>query len=112
MPVRTLLAAVLALTVLAAPLARAQDPAEVALTIQNNRFSPDEVKVKAGVPFVLVIANKDAGPEEFESKDLRIEKIIPGGKTIRLKMPALKPGAYRFFGDYHAKTAQGRIVAE
>jgi plastocyanin len=111
MRVRTLLAAVLAFTVLA-PLAWAQDPPEVALTIESNRFRPEEVKVKAGVPFVLVIANKDSGPEEFESKDLRIEKIIPGGKTVRLKMPALKPGAYRFFGEYHPKTAQGRIVAE
>ncbi len=111
MPSPTLFAAVMVLAVLAAPPAWAQS-ADVPLTIQNNRFSPDEVKVKAGAPFVLVIANKDAGAEEFESKDLRIEKIIPGGKTVRLKMPPLKPGTYRFFGEYHEKTAQGRLVAE
>jgi plastocyanin len=108
-----LLATALALAMLTLSAAAwAQAPAEVALTIQNNRFSPEEIKVKAGSAFVLVIANKDAGAEEFESKDLRIEKIIPGGKTVRLKMPALKPGTYRFFGEYHEKTAQGRIVAE
>jgi hypothetical protein len=27
-------------------------------------------------------------------------------------MPALKPGTYRFVGEYHEQTAQGRIVAE
>ena len=85
---------------------------EIILTIENNRFQPEEVKVKAGTPFVLVIINKDKGPEEFESHDLRIEKIIPAGRTVRLKMPALKSGTYGFVGEYHARTAKGRIVAE
>jgi plastocyanin len=90
----------------------AEAPAEIPLTIEQNRFQPDEVKVKAGVPFVLVIANKDGAAEEFESKELRIEKVIPAGKTVRLRMPALKPGTYRFVGEWHEKTANGRIVAE
>jgi len=90
----------------------ADAPPEIALTIENNRFQPDEIRVKAGAAFMLVITNKGKGAEEFESKDLRIEKVIPGGKTIRLKMPALKPGSYGFVGEYHEKTAKGRIVAE
>jgi len=92
--------------------AGAQTPQEIPLVIENNRFQPDVVKVKADAPFVLVITNKDKGPEEFESKDLRIEKIVPGGKTVRLRMPALKAGTYGFVGEYHEKTAKGRIVAE
>lgn len=92
---------------------RADEPAnEVSLTIENNRFYPEEIKVKAGTPFVLIITNKDQSAEEFESLELRIEKIIPAGKTLRLRMPALKPGTYRVFGDFHEKTAKGRIVAE
>src|SRR6266540_397891 len=87
----------------------ADAPAEITLTIEANRFQPEELKVKAGAPFVLVITNKDKGPEEFESKELRIEKVIPAGKTVRLKMPALKPGTYGFVGEYHEKTAKGRI---
>ncbi len=94
----------------ALPPAHAQT--EVALTIENNRFQPAEIKVKAGAAWVLVITNKDKGPEEFESKDLRIEKVIPAGKTVRLRIPALKAGAYGFVGEYHEKTAKGRIVAE
>ena len=93
--------------------ARAADaPSEIALSIENNRFDPEEIKVKPGAPFLLIITNKDKGPEEFESRDLRIEKVIPAGRTIRLKMPALKPGSYGFVGEYHEKTAKGRIVAE
>lgn len=110
----TPLAALLFACLLLIPgLARAADaPPEIALTIESNRFQPEEIKVKAGAPFLLVIANKDKGAEEFESHDLRIEKVIPGGKTVRLKMPALKPGSYSFVGEYHEKTAKGRIVAE
>jgi plastocyanin domain-containing protein len=87
-------------------------PAEIAVTIENNRFVPSEIKVKAGKPFVLVVTNKDAKPEEFESKDLRIEKVIPPGKTANIRVRALKPGAYPFFGEFNPKTAQGQIVAE
>ena len=90
----------------------AQAQAEIVLIVENNRFQPEEVKVKAGAPFVLVITNRDKAPEEFESHDLRIEKVIPAGKTVRVKVPALKPGAYRFVGEYHEQTAKGRIVAE
>ena len=86
--------------------------AEIALAIENNRFQPDEIRVKANSPFVLVITNKDKAPEEFESHDLRIEKVVPAGKTIRVKVNGLKPGTYGFEGEYHAKTAKGRIVVE
>jgi plastocyanin len=96
----------------ASPVAAAAAPPEVALTIEEHRFQPDEIRVKAGAPFVLVIANRDSGPEEFDSTDLRIEKVIPAGKTVRLRLPALKPGTYPFVGEYHEKTAKGRIVAE
>src|SRR5437867_13412191 len=92
--------------------AHGADPVEVPLAIEQNRFQPEELRVKAGAPFVLIITNKDGAPEEFESRDLRIEKVIPGGKTVLLKMPALKPGTYGFVGEYHEKTAKGRIVAE
>ena len=85
---------------------------EVKLAIEKNRFDPDVIKVKAGAPFVLVITNKDKGPEEFDMATPRIEKVIPAGKTVRLKMPALKPGTYPFVGEYHSDTAKATIVAE
>src|SRR5262245_62995049 len=81
--------------------AQAPAPPEHALTIEQHKFTPTELKVKAGQPFVLAITNKDATPEEFESKELRVEKVIPGNKTLKLRMPALKPGTYKFFGESH-----------
>jgi len=61
---------------------------------------------------VLVVTNRDKTAEEFESRELRIEKVIPPGKTVRLRVPALKAGTYPFVGEYHEKTAKGRIIAE
>ena len=90
----------------------ADAPPEFALVLDQHRFSPAELHVKANAPFILVITNKDSDEEEFEMSSLRIEKVIPGGKTLQLKMPALKPGTYEFIGDFHEKTAKGRIVAE
>jgi len=103
----------LALVAFTAPRASGQDaPTGIPITIENNRFVPSEVKVQAGKPFVLVVTNKDAKSEEFESKELRIEKVIPAGKTASIRVRALKPGTYPFFGEFNSKTAQGRIVAE
>jgi plastocyanin len=110
--IASLAVALIACLVVALDVAEADAPPEIALTIENNRFQPEEIRVKAGAAFVLIITNKDKAAEEFESRDLRIEKVIPGGKTLRLKMPALKPGSYGFVGEYHEKTAKGRIVAE
>ena len=92
--------------------AGAQAPQEIPLVIEKNKFQPDVIKVKAGAPFVLVITNKDKGPEEFDMAQPRIEKVIPAGKTVKLKMPALKAGKYPFVGEYHSDTAKATIVAE
>lgn len=90
----------------------AEGPTEIAVSIEGNRFSPSQITVAAGKPFVLVITNKDRAAEEFESHGLRIEKVIPAGKTVRVKVAGLKKGSYPFIGEFHAKTAQGRIIAE
>ena len=92
--------------------ASAADPRpEIAVTIEKDQFQPSEVKVKANTPFTLVVTNKTAKAAEFESKDLRVEKVVPAGKTVNVLIRALKPGTYAFFDDFN-KAATGRIVAE
>jgi plastocyanin len=108
--VTTLILALAVVSALSAP-ALAADPVEIALTVEKNRFQPEEVKVKAGAPFVLAITNNDAKAVEFESKELRVEKVIPPGKTVKVRVRALKPGSYPFFDDFN-KQMTGRIVAE
>jgi plastocyanin len=82
------------------------------LVIKNHRFEPAELRVKAGEKIKLTVHNQDATPEEFESKALGREKIVPGGKKVLVLIGPLKPGTYTFVGEQHEDTAQGRIVAE
>ena len=110
--VAAMLAVVVVLAGAGAPAWAADAPKEIPVTIENNKFTPDEIRVKAGQAVVLVVTNKDKTPEEFESKSLRIEKVIPGGKTMKIRIPALKAGTYPFVGEFHEATAKGRIVAE
>ena len=89
--------------------ASASDP--IRLTIKDHRFSPDKITVPTGERLRLEITNQDATPEEFESSDLRVEKIIvPGGKITVIVGP-LKPRDYKFFGEYHSDTASGILTA-
>ena len=50
--------------------------------------------------------------KEFESKILKIEKVVPPGQTLKIRVRSLKPGTYPFVGDFHQATAKGRIIAE
>lgn len=81
-------------------------------TIKNHKFEPASIEVPANTKFQLIVKNADKTLEEFESHDLRKEKLVGGGKSIKLKMKALKPGKYLFFGEFHPKTAQGMIIAK
>ena len=83
----------------------------VTLTIRNHHFEPSEVSVPAGERFRIEVQNQDPTPAEFESADLRIEKIVvPGGKIAVMAGP-LKPGIYKFFDDYHPDMAKGTLTA-
>jgi hypothetical protein len=82
------------------------------LTIKDHRFTPTEIKVPANKRIMITVVNDDATPEEFESKALKIEKVIPGKSKGIVRFGPLKPGRYAFFGDYHEDTAKGVIVAE
>ena len=60
----------------------------------------------------LMVENKGPGAEEFESKELKREKVIPEGQTVKITLGTLKKGKYKFFGDYQSETAQGKLVVE
>ncbi len=85
---------------------------ELTLTIKDHRFSPTELTVPAGKKFRIVVDNQDATAEEFESKALRVEKVIPGKKKATINLGPLKPGSYAFVGEFHESTAKGTLVAK
>lgn len=84
---------------------------EFVIEIKENKFVPEVLEVPAGKDLKLIVRNTDKTIEEFESFDLRKEKLVKGGKEIVLNIAALRPGEYKFFGEFHPKTAQGKLVA-
>lgn len=92
----------------AAP-ARADD---YVLTIKDHRFTPTEIKIPANKRVQITVVNDDATPEEFESKEMKVEKVIPGKSKGVVRVGPLKPGRYPFFGEFHEATAKGTLVAE
>jgi hypothetical protein len=92
--------------------AHAQDATVVRLTLKQHRFEPAEVRVPAGKPFTIVLKNADPTPAEFESKTLRVEKVVAGGAEATMQIRALAAGRYRFFDEYNEATAQGFLIAE
>jgi hypothetical protein len=89
---------------------RAADP--VQLVLANHRFQPDHLTVPAGERFRIELTNQDETTDEFESYDMKFEKIVVSGGHIAVFAGPLHPGTYKFFDDYHPDTATGTITAE
>lgn len=98
------LAAGIATPALAAP--------PITLVLENHRFTPSVIRVKANQPSQLKLINKDATADEFNSAALKVEKVVPGHGSGIIRLRALAPGKYPFMGEYHAATAQGVVIAE
>ncbi|MDX2470905.1 MAG: cupredoxin domain-containing protein, partial [SAR324 cluster bacterium] len=78
----------------------------------DHKFEPAIVKVPVGVKVLLIVDNQDETVEEFESFSLNREKIVRGGKSIKVFLPPLKAGEYEFIGEFNQETAKGKVVAE
>jgi Cupredoxin-like domain len=105
-----ILASVAAFAPIASPCAQAQEAVIVAVALKDHRFIPAELTAPANKPVVIVVTNQDSTPAEFESKTLRVEKVVAGGAKINVQIRALGPGRYRFFDDYHEDTTEGFLV--
>lgn len=90
----------------------ADDLPQYTLVIRDHVYQPTELRVPADAKFKLLIENQDATPEEFESTEFSREKIVLPKSTVSVFVGPLKRGNYRFFGDFHQDTAQGRLIVE
>lgn len=88
----------------------ANESMEVNLYIKNHKFIPEILELPVGKKIIITVHNHDSTIEEFESHDLKREKIILGNSKARIILAPLKPGEYKFFGEFHEETAQGKII--
>jgi plastocyanin len=92
--------------------ARAEELFSATITIRAHRFEPAELHVPAGKRILLTIVNADALSEEFDSRALKVEKVIAGNAQGVVRIGPLNPGRYDFIGEYHEETAKGTVIAE
>jgi plastocyanin len=101
-----------ALLLAAAALPVSAADVERLLVIKDHRFDPAELKVPAGERIKLLVHNQDRTAEEFESKSMNREKLVPAGGKVTIFLGPLKPGRYEFVGEYHEDVAKGVVIAE
>jgi plastocyanin len=100
------------LLALACAPAHAEDLAVYRVDVRDGAFEPATIEVPAGKRFKLEVSNVGKGAIEFESRDLRQEKVVAPGAKASFVINALKPGTYTFFDEYHAALPKGKIVAK
>lgn len=91
---------------------QAQSAENLQLVIKDHKFAPETLEVPAGQKLKVVVKNEDSTPEEFESKTLKREKIVPARSQISMNIGPLDAGEYPFVGEFHEKTAQGKLIAK
>ena len=91
-------------------IASEDDVVKVDLRIKDHKFTPDVIEIPADKKINITVYNDDPTIEEFESLDLKREKIVLGNSSIKIVLAPLAPGEYKFFGDFHQESAQGKII--
>jgi hypothetical protein len=88
------------------------DDTVIELRFENHRFTPQTITVPANQALTLRITNASKEPIEFESFKLNREKVVGPGETITVRLPALRPGSYDFYDDFHQDVPAGSIIAK
>lgn len=92
--------------------AHAKEPRMIGVIYQNSKFEPALIKIASGERVKLMITNKDKVDDEFESFVLNRETRLPAGATTPIFIGPLNKGEYAFEGEFHPKTAQGKVLVE
>ena len=102
----------LLLALAGAPAHAAEELPVFKLDVRDGVFEPATIEVPAGKRFKIEISNVGKSAIEFESKDLRQEKVLAPGAKSSVVINPLKPGTYTFFDEYHMDLPKGKIVAK
>ncbi|MGJ4941086.1 cupredoxin domain-containing protein [Bradyrhizobium sp. HKCCYLS1011] len=79
------------------------EDAEIQFAYANGQFEPKEATAPADKSFVIRVKNMEAKAMEFESKALKVEKVVAAKSEAVLKVRAMKPGRYEFYDEFNEK---------
>ncbi len=83
-----------------------------AIRFADHHFTPQTLTVPAGQPLAVKVNNASNETIEFESFKLNREVAMTPGEAITVHLPALSPGSYDFYDDFHQDVPEGAIVAK
>jgi Cupredoxin-like domain len=107
---RSIALAALALTFV--DFARADDIATYEITLKDHRFTPAEIHVPTGKPFIVLVTNANDGPDEFEMLLPAVERAIAPGEQGKVRIRPLGLGRFPFFGESDPDDEQGAFISE
>ena len=82
------------------------------IQFKDHHFEPQYVEFAANQKIHLKIQNMTGEAIEFESFSLDREKSVPPNGSIDVYLPALSPGKYDFYDDFHKDVPEGAIVVK
>ncbi|MFC3532914.1 cupredoxin domain-containing protein [Vogesella facilis] len=82
------------------------------LELNDGKINTRLLTVPAGSRFKIEIVNKGKTAAEFESLQLRKEKVLAPGADSFVVLGPLSPGQYKFYDEFHMATTQGVIVVK
>jgi cupredoxin-like protein len=92
------------------PVFAAEEPT-FAIEFKDGTVTPTRIEVPAKTRFRLELKNSGKTAAEFESNEMKKEKVLAPGTTSSLIIRTLDPGEYKFFDDFHQQ-ARGVLVAK
>ena len=92
--------------------ARAAEEATFSIDFNDGVMTPLRIEVPANTRFKIDLTNKGKTPAEFESAELRLEKVLAAGSKSTLVIRTLDPGEYKFFDDFHPDAPAALLVAK
>ncbi len=95
-----------------APVAWADDMPTFSIEFHDGKVSPLRLEVPANRRFRIELHNTGITPAEFESTELRVEKVLAPKSDSVLVIHTLDPGQYPFFDDFHPGAAKAVLVAK
>jgi hypothetical protein len=108
---KAMLTALCAMATLAVQPSQAQQATEIQLTYSKGQFQPAEVRAPADKPITFRVKNLDSKAMEFESKSLRVEKVVAANSEGIINVRARKSGRYEFYDDFNEK-ARGALIIQ
>jgi len=85
--------------------------AAVSITVKGHQFQPAEVHAPANKQLAIHVKNLDGAAMEFESRSLRVEKVVAAASDGVVSVRPLAAGRYEFFDDFHQQT-RGVLVVQ